>query len=99
MKHNSAKTEYPQTCIHKLVEAIVEQTPDAVAVVFEQSSLTDRQFSSRANIFSHHLQALSVGKEVLVGICMERSLDMVVGVLGIVKAGGAYVPLFPSLPN
>lgn len=96
MKHNSAQTEYAQTCIHKLIEAVVEQTPDAVAVVFEQESLTYRQLNSRANFLAHYLQALGVGKKVLVGICMERSLEMVVGLLGILKAGGAYVPLDPA---
>ena len=99
MKHTSEKTEYPQPCIHKVVEAVVEQKPDAVAVVFEQESLTYRQLNSRANVLAHYLQALGVGKEVLVGICMERSLDMVVGLLGILKAGGAYVPLDPAYPT
>src|SRR6476620_1225835 len=99
MKHTSAKTEYPQTCIHKLVEAVVELSPDAVAVVFEQESLTYRQLNSRANFLAHHLQALEVRREVLVGICMERSLELVVGLLGILKAGGAYVPLDPAYPT
>ncbi|MEG4501992.1 AMP-binding protein [Microcoleus sp. F10-C6] len=99
MKHTSEKTEYPQTCIHKLVEAVVELSPDAVAVVFKHESLTYRQLNSRANSLAHHLQALGVEKEVLVGICMERSLEMVVGLLGILKAGGAYVPLDPAYPT
>ena len=99
MKSNSTKTEYPQTCIPKLVEAVVELSPDAVAVVFEHESLTYRQLNSRANFVAHHLQALGVGKEVLVGICMERSIEMVVGLLGILKAGGAYVPLDPTYPS
>jgi len=79
MKWNITKTEYPQPSIHKVVEAVVELSPDAVPVVFEQESLTYRQLNSRANVLAHHLQALGVGKEVLVGICMERSLEMVVG--------------------
>ncbi|BAZ19381.1 non-ribosomal peptide synthase (plasmid) [Kalymmatonema gypsitolerans NIES-4073] len=99
MKWNSTKTEYAQTCIHQLVEAVVEQKPDAPAVVFEQESLSYRQLNSRANFLAHHLQALGVGPEVLVGICMERSLEMVVGLLGILKAGGAYVPLDPTYPT
>ena len=99
MKHNSEKTEDPQPCIHKLVEAVVELLPDAVAVVFEQQSFTYRQLNSRANVLAHYLQALGVGPEVLVGICMERSLEMVVGLLGILKAGGAYVPLDPAYPT
>ena len=99
MKSNSTQTEYAQSCIHQLVEAVVEVLPDALAVVFEQSRLTYRQFASRANVLAHYLQALGVGPEVLVGICMERSLEMLVGLLGILKAGGAYVPLFASLPH
>jgi amino acid adenylation domain-containing protein len=99
MKWISTFTEYPQTCIHKLVEAVVEQKPDAVAVVFEQESLTYRQLNSRANFLAHYLQALGVGPEMLVGICMERSVEMVVGLLGILKAGGAYVPLDPAYPT
>ncbi len=97
---NNTFAEYPQSqCIHQLFEAQVEQTPDAVAVVFEDSTLTYRQLNSRANQLAHHLQALGVGPEVLVGICVERSLDMLVGLLGILKAGGAYVPLDPAYPS
>jgi amino acid adenylation domain-containing protein len=99
MNWNNTQTEYAQTCIHQLVEAVVELSPDAPAVVFEQSILTYRQLNSRANVLAHYLQALGVGPEVLVGICMERSLEMVVGLLGILKAGGAYVPLDPAYPT
>ena len=67
--------------------------------MFEQENLTYRQFSSRANNLLHYLQALGVGKEVLVGICMERSLEMMVGLLSILKAGGAYVPLDAAYPT
>lgn len=95
MKWNRTKIEYTQTCLHQLVEVVVEQTPDAVAVVFEQESLTYRQLNSRANVLAHYLQALGVGKEGLVGICMKRSLELVVGLSGILKAGGAYVTLDP----
>ncbi|MEG4634368.1 condensation domain-containing protein, partial [Microcoleus sp. AR_TQ3_B6] len=97
---NNTQAEYPQSmCLHQLFEAIVEQTPDAVAAVFEDSVLTYRQLNSRANQLAHHLQALGVGPEVLVGICVERSLEMLVGLLGILKAGGAYVPLDPAYPS
>ncbi len=91
-------TQQKYKCIHQLFEAQVERTPDAVAVVFEQESLTYRQLNSRANFLAHYLQALGVGSDVLVGICVERSLEMVVGLLGILKAGGAYVPLDPTYP-
>ena len=96
---NDTKVEYPSnTCIHKLFEAQVERTPDAVAVVFEGQQLTYQQLNTKANQLAHHLQVLGVGPEILVGICMERSLEMIVGLLGILKAGGAYVPIDPAYP-
>nr|MDJ0901724.1 amino acid adenylation domain-containing protein [Xenococcus sp. MO_188.B8] len=96
---NDTATEYPiDKCIHQLFEEQVEKTPDAVAVVFENQQLTYQQLNQRANQLAHHLQSLGVEPEVLVGICVERSLEMVVGLLGILKAGGAYVPLDPNYP-
>jgi non-ribosomal peptide synthetase component F len=97
---NDTATDYPQDkCIHQLFEEQVELTPDAVAVVFESEQLTYSQLNSRANQLAHYLRDLGVGPEVLVGICVERSLEMVVGLLGILKAGGAYVPLDPNYPQ
>jgi amino acid adenylation domain-containing protein len=97
---NDTEADYPQdACIHQLFEAQVEKTPDAVAVVFENQQLTYQQLNQRANQLAHHLQSLGVRPEVLVGICVERSLEMVVGLLGILKAGGAYVPLDPNYPQ
>ena len=97
---NDTSTAYPQdTCIHQWFEAQVARTPDAVAVVFEDQALTYQELNIRANQLAHHLQALGVGPEVLVGIYVERSLEMVVGLLGILKAGGAYVPLDPAYPQ
>ena len=97
---NDTATEYPQDkCVHQLFEEQVERTPDAVAVVFESEQLTYRQLNSRANQLAHYLRDLGVGPEVLVGICVERSLEMIVGLLGILKAGGAYVPLDPNYPT
>jgi amino acid adenylation domain-containing protein/non-ribosomal peptide synthase protein (TIGR01720 family) len=97
---NNTQSEYPQDqCIHQLFEAQVELTPDAVAVVFEDRHLTYQELNHRANQLAHYLQTLGVGKEVLVGICVERSLEMIVGLLGILKAGGAYVPLDPAYPK
>ncbi|PSB52343.1 non-ribosomal peptide synthetase [Chamaesiphon polymorphus CCALA 037] len=96
---NQTASQYPDDkCIHHLFEAQVEKTPDAIAVVFEDEQLTYQQLNQRANQLAHHLQSLGVKPEVLVGICVERSLAMVVGLLGILKAGGAYVPLDPSYP-
>ncbi len=97
---NDTQSEYSSDqCIHQLFEAQVEKNPDAVAVVFEEQQLTYQQLNQRANQLAHHLQSLGVKAEVLVGICIERSLEMVVGLLGIHKAGGAYVPLDPKYPQ
>ena len=97
---NATAAEYPaDCCIHELFEAQVEKTPEAVAVVFEEQRLTYRELNERANQLGHHLRSLGVGPEVLVGLCVERSLEMVVGLLGILKAGGAYVPLDPTYPK
>jgi non-ribosomal peptide synthetase component F/aryl carrier-like protein len=96
---NGTQANYSQgQCIHQLFEAQVEQTPDAVAVVFEAEHLTYRELNVRANQLAHYLQKLGVGPEVLVGIYVERSLDLVVGILGILKAGGAYLPLDLAYP-
>ncbi|NEQ67784.1 MAG: amino acid adenylation domain-containing protein, partial [Symploca sp. SIO2D2] len=97
---NSTATEYPDSqCIHQLFESQVERNPDAVAVVFEEQQLTYQELNDRANQLAHYLQGLGVRSEVLVGLCIERSLDMIVGLLGILKAGGAYVPLDPAYPQ
>ncbi|MBW4457214.1 MAG: amino acid adenylation domain-containing protein [Nostoc indistinguendum CM1-VF10] len=97
---NHTQADYPKDkCIHQLFEAQVELTPDAVAVVFEDKHLTYRELNCRANKIAHHLRYLGVGPDGLVGLCLERSLEMVVGLLGILKAGGAYVPLDPAYPR
>jgi len=91
--------DYPRhTCIHQLFEIQAARTPNAVALIFEDTHLTYHQLNCRANQFAQYLRGLGVGPEVLVGICVERSLDMLVGLLGILKAGGAYVSLDPSYP-
>ncbi len=96
---NRTQADYPiDKCIHELFEEQVGRTPEAVAVVYDNQQLTYHQLNSRANQLAHWLQSLGVGPEVLVGICVERSLEMVVGILGILKAGGAYVPLDPEYP-
>ena len=97
---NDTATGYPpDQCIHQLFEAQVERTPHAVAAICEKEYLTYHQLNSKSNQLAHHLQALGVGPDVLVGICLERSLDMLIGLLGILKAGGAYVPLDPTYPT
>jgi surfactin family lipopeptide synthetase C len=100
VKWNGTQIHYSQQlCIHQLFEAQVERTPDAIAVVFEKKQLTYRELNIKANQLAHYLRSLGVKPEVLVGISVERSLDMVVGLLAILKAGGAYVPLDPSYPQ
>ncbi|MFZ2009516.1 MAG: amino acid adenylation domain-containing protein [Candidatus Sulfotelmatobacter sp.] len=97
---NSKPTDYPSDrCVHQLFEAQVKRVPNAIAVVFENDSLTYSELNRRANQLAHYLAKLGVGPDVLVGILVERSLDMVVGLLGILKAGGAYVPLDPAYPR
>src|SRR4028119_1643608 len=97
--NNTAK-DYPQEkCIHQLFEEQVERTPDAVAVVFEEKQLTYRELNVKANQLANYLRSLGVRPEMLVGICVERSLEMIIGLLGILKAGGAYVPLDPNYPS
>jgi len=96
-KHQQAT--YPrEACIHELFEAQVAQTPQAVAVVFQESSLTYQQLNQRANQVAHRLQSLGAGPEMLIGISVPRSLEMVIGLLGILKAGAAYVPLDLTYP-
>ncbi len=95
---NQTEHASPAVCVHELFEAQVERTPEATALIFEEQRLTYRELNERANRLAHHLRGLGVGPEVLVGLCVERSPEMVVGVLGILKAGGAYVPLDPTHP-
>ncbi|MCL6755242.1 amino acid adenylation domain-containing protein [Nostoc sp. CCCryo 231-06] len=96
---NQTKTADPENkCIHQLVEEQVNKTPDAVAVVFEGQKLTYRELNEQANQLAHYLKNLGVKSDRLVGICIDRSLEMIVGLLGILKAGGAYVPLDPAYP-
>ena len=96
---NATQRDYPRDlCVHQLFERQAERSPDAVAVTFGEHSLTYRQLNQRANRLAWHLRQMDVHPDVLVGLCMERSLDMVVAMLGILKAGGAYVPLDPSYP-
>ncbi|HLL45402.1 MAG TPA: amino acid adenylation domain-containing protein, partial [Longimicrobiaceae bacterium] len=96
---NATEAAYPrEACVHELVEAQVERTPGAEAVVFEGERVTYAELNARANRLAHHLRALGVRADTRVGICVERSVEMVVGLLGILKAGGAYVPLDAGYP-
>jgi amino acid adenylation domain-containing protein len=96
---NATTAPYPDDqCIHYIFETRVARTPDAVAVVCGDESLTYHELNRRANQVAHYLQRLGIGPEVLVGLCIERSLAMMVGLLGILKAGAAYLPLDPTYP-
>ena len=100
VEFNDTKTDYPQDkTIVDLFEEQVERTPENIAVVFEDKQLTYRELNNKSNQLANYLQTLGVKPEVLVGICVERSLKMVIGLLGILKAGGAYVPLDPTYPK
>lgn len=97
---NSTRSEYPaQSCIHELFEAQVERTPDAIALVFREAQITYRELNTRANSVAAQLTTLGVGPDVLVGVFVERSVEMMIGLLGVLKAGGAYVPMDPKYPH
>jgi len=96
---NRTETAYPaDRCIHQLFEAQAERTPDAVAVVCAGASLTYRELDERANRLARHLAGTGVAPEVRVGVCLERSPELVVSILGVMKAGGAWVPVDPAHP-
>ena len=97
---NGTRTEFPSAaCVHHLIEAQAERRPDAVALIFQERRLTYRDLNRQANRLAHRLMAMGVGLETIVGICLERSAEMVVAVLAVLKAGAAYVPLDPSYPR
>jgi amino acid adenylation domain-containing protein len=97
---NDTTADYPKdSCIHELFEEQVERTPDTIAVRFKDKQLTYQELNARANQVANYLRRLGVRREKRVGICVDRSLEMIVGLLGILKAGGAYVPLDPVYPS
>ncbi|HLO84146.1 MAG TPA: amino acid adenylation domain-containing protein, partial [Nostocaceae cyanobacterium] len=97
---NQTTRDYPpDKCLHQLFEEQVEKTPDAIAVEFDNQQLTYHKLNERANQLAHYLQSLGVEPEVLVGVAIERSLEMAIAVLAILKAGGAYVPIDPAYPQ
>jgi amino acid adenylation domain-containing protein len=95
---NMRRVRYREVCVHELFEEQVARTPASVALEFKNEELTYTELNRRTNQIAHYLKNIGVGPEVLVGICVERSLQMVVGLLGVLKAGGAYVPLDPAYP-
>jgi len=97
---NDTAAEYPKDkCLHELFAKQAAKTPDAIAVVFEDKRLSYRELERRSNQLANYLQRMGLGPEMIVGLCIERSIEMVVGLLGILKAGGAYLPLDPSYPQ
>lgn len=97
---NDNQIDYPKNqCIHQLFEAQTTRTPEATALIFGEERVTYRELNRRANQLANYLRGLGVGAEVLVGVCLERSVEMIIGILGTLKAGGAYVPLDPNYPQ
>jgi non-ribosomal peptide synthetase component F len=96
---NATARAVPGATLPELFAAQVARTPEADAVVFEDERLSYGELDARSSRLAHHLRGLGVGPEVVVGLCIERSLEMLVGLLGILKAGGAYLPLDPNYPR
>ncbi len=100
LEWSGTRTDYPRdTCIHELFEEQVKKQPDALALVLEERHLTYEDLNIRANQLAHRLSRLGVGPDVPVGVCLERSFDLIIALLGILKAGGAYLPLDPASPR
>jgi amino acid adenylation domain-containing protein len=95
---SASKAEFPVACLHELFAAQVERSPDAPALTFEGTTIPYRELDARANAIAHRLRDAGVGPDVLVALCLERSLEQVIAILGVLKAGGAYVPLDPHYP-
>src|SRR5215217_1373250 len=96
---NETTAPVPASCVHEQFEAQVERTPEAVAVLFAEQQLSYSELNQRSNQLAHRLRGLGVGPEVLVGVYLERRVDMIVALLAIMKAGGAFVPLDPAYPQ
>ncbi|TMC15872.1 MAG: amino acid adenylation domain-containing protein, partial [Chloroflexi bacterium] len=100
LEWNATKTDYPQDlCVHQIFEQQVEQTPDAIALIFEEQQVSYQQLNGQANQLAHRLLREGIGPEVRVGVYMQRSPELVVALLAVLKAAGAYVPLDPELPQ
>jgi len=97
---NQTQADFPDGCtVQELFEAQVARTPDALALIFEDETMTYAELNQRANQLAHYLRGRGVGPDKFVGICVERSLEMIVCIMGVLKAGGAYVPLDPTYPS
>src|SRR5437773_8228958 len=99
MEWNQTVAEYStDRCIHEIFETVAERTPDALAVACGDDRISYRELNRRANQLAWALRERGVGPESFVGVCMARSIEMVVGLLAVLKAGGAYIPLDPTYP-
>src|SRR5262249_49853359 len=96
---NDTRSDYPRACVHELFEAQVARAPEAPAVSFAGVQLTYRELNDKANRIARDLQARGAGRDIPVGMFLERSADMVIGQLAVLKAGGAVVPLDPEYPD
>ena len=97
---NATRTDYPRDrTVAQLFEEVVSASPNSIALVFGNTQLTYAELNARANRLAHRLREVGVGPEVLVGCCMERSIELIVALVAILKAGGAYVPLDPAYPK
>ena len=96
---NDTQADFPQVCTHELFERQVDRNPEAVALVFGSRRLTYRELNVKANKVAHHLRQRGVKPNVLVGVCLERSPELIVALLAVWKAGGAYVPIDPTYPK
>src|ERR1700716_2043852 len=96
---NLTRCDYPDLCIHELFERQADRSPQAQAVVYEKHSLSYGELDRRSNLLAHYLRTCGVKPGILVGLCVHRSLERAVALLGILKAGGAYVPLDPAYPK
>ncbi|MBE9178531.1 amino acid adenylation domain-containing protein [Oculatella sp. LEGE 06141] len=99
LEWNQTQVDFQYHGIHQRIEAQVEKTPEAIALTFNDQHLTYRELNARANQLAHYLQTLGITPDDCVGLCLERSLEMVVGLLAVLKAGAAYVPFDPSYPS
>ncbi|MDQ0418693.1 amino acid adenylation domain-containing protein [Croceifilum oryzae] len=99
MAWNDTKIDFPQICLHQMFEQQARQRPDQIAVVMGSEQITYQQLNQRANQLAHYLQPFGVGPDVPVGVCMNRSIELVIALLGILKAGGAYVPIDVEAPT
>jgi amino acid adenylation domain-containing protein len=97
---NNTRQDFPQElCLYQLFESQVELSPHAPALIFDEQQITYHELNGKANQLAYYLRSLGVGPETIVAVCMERSIEMVMGLLGILKAGGAYLPLDPTYPK